>query len=543
MLNNFKKIFFNKQIKNSFLNTRKFNFNSNKNTEQKITDHKNQENQEIKANPLKEKYFNFDTLENQINLSLNSLRKLYSNINGTPVRPDIKPGQIFDKLIDQYPEESVDFKDVLGEIEKEVYPNLCNWQHPAFFAYFGAPIGHDAINLEMLLTAVHSPNFNWNVSPAAHELEWIVTEWAIKMLGLDSKFSFANGGCGGCPGSTSEGNFMSVNLAKYKKIKELQLSPLDERRLKLVAYYPEYNKDWAGKALFLKDINFNRCLKVHYNEEIGNYVIDPEELKNQIEKDIEEGLIPCWFGGQIGGTMCLPEDTMETIGPILKKYNIYYHIDAAYSGMFWSFPENRPKGLEYANSIIVNPVKTGLAANPSAMMFADDKESYLESTGLINGEIYSTNKAGIKIDYKDFQVGFGRRLNGIKMYGLFRLIGVSGFKEYLNNVITRGEYFSKLIKNNPRFEIFVKPKYGLVCFRYIPLKFDENLSKEENYNKINIKFMELMDKNTEEGMISASSISGKKFLRFVSGNIHTDFSNIDRCYNKILRVMETVESE
>ena len=163
-------------------------------------------------------------------------------------------------------------------------------------------------------------------------------------------------------------------------------------------------------------------------------------------------------------------------------------------------------------------------------MFNDDKLSLIESTGNIDGEIYRTEHSGIKIDYKDFSVGFGRRLVGIKLYGMLKTIGVSGYQEYLRNIIQRGDYFLSLLEKDPRFELFVKPAYGLVSFRLKPLYNNTTL---EAYNEINIKLQELMNSNTEDGFISSSSINGIKYVRFVSANANSEVVHVDKLWEKI----------
>jgi glutamate/tyrosine decarboxylase-like PLP-dependent enzyme len=143
------------------------------------------------------------------------------------------------------------------------------------------------------------------------------------MLALDDKFDFKNGGVGAITNSVTESGFMSLNLAKYMKVKELNLDPFDCRRLKFVAYYPETNSSWAKKMLILKDINIHRALTVYMDEETKQYKIDNNELVQIIKEDVENGLIPLWYGSNFGSTDCCVIDEYEVVGPILKEHNIF----------------------------------------------------------------------------------------------------------------------------------------------------------------------------------------------------------------------------
>lgn len=483
------------------------------------------------------KIMNIKTLEKQIKLCLENLTRHYNNIDKLPIQPDVKPGFLYSKLSSEIPNSPTEFEKVLSEIETHVFPNLVQWHHPKFFGYFPSTISHTSISAEMLSHAIGTPNFNWNVSPASHEIEWIVADWMVKLLGLPEKFLLEREGAGGVANTMTEASFLSVNLAKYKKIKELNLEPTDPKRLKLTAYYPETNKNWAQKVLQLKDIHFQRVLKVAYDEKSKTYKINPLDLIEHIKNDINSGLIPFWYGSQLGSTDCAVFDDLEVIGPILQNNNIYLNVDAAYSGLFWFLPQYRVKGLEYANNISVNMAKVGLSGIIGAMMFNDDKENLIRSSGNIDGIIYRGSDLGSKIDYKDFTVGFGRKMSSLKIYMLLKVMGLSGYQEYLNEIISRANLFTDLIASNPRFEFFCKPTYGLVCFRNKP---SNNSADLESYNEANLKLYVALKEKSEDGFISSSIINNIRFLRFVSGNPLTEEHHIKSFWEKIISTIEKI---
>jgi aromatic-L-amino-acid/L-tryptophan decarboxylase len=483
------------------------------------------------------KLLNMNELQKQIKKSLESISRHYNKIDKLPIQPNVKPGFLYSKLSSELPENPSDFEEILKTIETDIFPNLVQWHHPKFFGYFPSTVSHTAITAEMLSSAVGTPNFNWNVSPASHELEWVVSDWMVKILGLPEKFLLDNEGAGGIVNSITEGSFLSVNIAKFKKIKELNLEPTDVRRLKFVAYYPETNKSWAQKVLQMKDIHFQRVLKVSYDENLQIYKTDPKELLDKIKEDIEAGLIPFWYGAQLGSTDCGVFDDLEIIGPIMKEYGIYLNVDAAYTGVFWFLPESRVKGLEYANNICLNMAKVGLAGVIGAMMFNDDKENLIRSSGNIDGIIYRGNHDTSKFDYKDFTVGFGRKISSLKIFMLLKSLGISGYQDYLRTIISRGKLFEDLIASHPRFELFCRPVYGLVCFRVKPS--DDSFDLEV-YNTINLKLYEKLKENSEDGFVSSSVINNIRFLRFVSGNPLTENDDIKSFFYKLLDVSNNI---
>lgn len=71
------------------------------------------------------------------------------------------------------------------------------------------------------------------MSPTATELENLIADWIVEMLGLPKTFSFKHSkGGGAIINSISEGYFSSVNAAKYKKLKNVEYN--DPKRFNLV---------------------------------------------------------------------------------------------------------------------------------------------------------------------------------------------------------------------------------------------------------------------------------------------------------------------
>lgn len=53
----------------------------------------------------------------------------------------------------------------------------------------------------------------------------------------------------------------------------------------------------------MKEIYYRRAVRVNYSEETKNYEIDISHFEELLKKDIEDGLIPFWFGVTYGSTL------------------------------------------------------------------------------------------------------------------------------------------------------------------------------------------------------------------------------------------------
>ena len=69
-----------------------------------------------------------------------------------------------------------------------------------------------------------------------------------------------------------------------------------------------------------------------------NYVIDVSHFEELLKKDIEDGLIPFWFGATYGSTLSGAIDLTPEVVDICNKHKIWVNIDAAYLGSTWICP-------------------------------------------------------------------------------------------------------------------------------------------------------------------------------------------------------------
>jgi len=109
--------------------------------------------------------------------------------------------------------------------------------------------------------------------------------------------------------------------------------------------------------------------------------IDVNKVKEIIEKDIKEGLIPFFLGLTIGGTGLGATDPITEIVKITKEYNMFVNVDAAWAGTAFYVPELRQEleGLKHVDSIMMNYGKWGMGGMPGAMMFVADRDKLIES--------------------------------------------------------------------------------------------------------------------------------------------------------------------
>jgi glutamate/tyrosine decarboxylase-like PLP-dependent enzyme len=106
---------------------------------------------------------------------------------------------------------------------------------------------------------------------------------------------------------------LSINAAKYRAMKRLDLSGDNPKVLKFVGYYSEQCHPGAERALRLKDIFHRRVVPCTYNPKIMNFELDIEAFATILNDDISKGLIPLWFGLTYGTTFSAAIELSEEV--------------------------------------------------------------------------------------------------------------------------------------------------------------------------------------------------------------------------------------
>lgn len=63
----------------------------------------------------------------------------------------------------------------------------------------------------------------------------------------------------------------------------------------------------------LKDIYYKRTIPVYYDEKIKNFQIDLLKLREIIQADVKQGLIPFWYGATVGTTPSGANDQIKEL--------------------------------------------------------------------------------------------------------------------------------------------------------------------------------------------------------------------------------------
>ncbi|OMO94328.1 Pyridoxal phosphate-dependent decarboxylase [Corchorus capsularis] len=306
----------------------------------------------------------------------------------------------------------------------------------------------------MLCTSFNSVGFNWLASPASTELEMTVLDWLANMLKLLKSFMFQGTGGGVIQNTTSEAMLVSLIAARDKALDAVGFHNMH----KLVVYASDQTHSTFAKVTV---------------------------------------------------------DSIRPLADVAKEHGLWVHVDAAYTGSACICPEFRHHldGIERVDSLSLSPHKWLLSFLDCCCLWLEEP-SLVFKTLSTNLE-YLRNKQSESdsvVDFKDWQVGMGRRFKSLRLWLIFRSYGIANLQSHIWSAIRMAKMFEGFVKSDPRFEIVVPREFGLVCFH---LKSDEEIGSDYT-EMLNRKLLEWVN-STGRVYMTHTKVGGVYILRFDVG--------------------------
>ncbi|ODN77468.1 hypothetical protein L202_04644 [Cryptococcus amylolentus CBS 6039] len=479
--------------------------------------------------------------------AIDAICDYYQNIQDLPVKSEVKPGYLLDKLPDEAPVKGEPFDQIAASFKSDVLPGITHWQSPNFYAYFPANSTFESMIADLYAASVSNPGFNWICSPASTELEQVVVDWAAKMFGLSPAFlSSSKIGGGVIQGSASEAALTAAMAARERALRHLthggkqgangDIEVPDEVRQKygqkLVMYGSTQTHSLGAKAAILLGLTF-RAVPVSAKDD---FALRGDALREAVEEDKKAGLVPFFVVGTVGTTSSGAVDRIAEIGQVLKENpTMFLHVDAAWAGVAYALPEHRAQLRldevnEHAGSFATNMHKWGLVTFDCTLLYVRDRHDLTQTFDVT--PIFLRSKeadAGDVVDYRNWQIALGRRFRSLKVWFVLRSYGVEGFQAHLRRSISHCQALAEAIRASPNFELVTQPQLGLLTFRLVPATPSQALT-EDTLNKLNQAFYTELD-HRNDIFLTQTALKSKEgslvhCVRFAIGGVHTKVEDV-----------------
>ncbi len=442
----------------------------------------------------------------------------HSRVESFPVLSQVRPGDVRASLPGAPPQTGESFDGILSDIEKLILPGITHWQSPNFFAYFPSNASGPSILGDLLSSGLGVQGMLWATSPACTEVETLMLDWLVEMLGLPAKFLSTSSG-GGVIQDTASSSSLCALLAARERATNFASN---QRGCdgKLVAYTSSQAHSSIEKAIRIAGLGAQNLRLIEVAEK---FAMRPEKLAQQIRHDQDQGLVPCFVTATIGTTSSNAIDPVAEIGRICRENGVWFHVDAAMSGTAALCPEFRHinNGVELADSYCFNPHKWMFTNPDCSCFYVADRKSLIQALSVVPEYLRNqASESGAVIDYRDWQIPLGRRFRALKLWFIIRHYGIEGLQYHIRRHVELAQQFANWVKEDDRFELAAPVPLNLVCFRH---------KAGDAPNQA------LMDRLNRSGdlYLTHTRLNDRTTLRMAIGQTHTEFRHVQRAWQRI----------
>ena len=442
----------------------------------------------------------------------------YTKIEALPVLSQVRPGQIRASLPARAPSNGEPFETILADVEKLILPGITHWQSPNFFAYFPCNASGPAILGDLLSSGFGVQGMLWATSPACTELETLVLDWLVPMLGLPEKFLSTSTG-GGVIQDTASSSSLCALLAGRERATNYASNArgCDGR---LVAYCSTQTHSSVEKAAKVAGIGAANIRAIPVDE---NFAMKADALAGQIAQDKSAGLLPCFVCATVGTTSSNAIDPIPEIAGVCHEHDIWLHVDAAMSGTAALCPEFRHihRGVERADSYCFNPHKWMFTNFDCDVFYVADRKALIQTLSVLPEYLRNqATESGAVIDYRDWHIPLGRRFRALKLWFVLRHYGVEGLQHHVRQHVALAQEFANWVRNDTRFELAAPVPLNLVCFR---LKAGD---------AANQAVMERLNRSGDF-YLTHTKLNDRLTLRMSIGQTNTQRRHVERAWKRI----------
>ena len=442
----------------------------------------------------------------------------YETIEQYPIKSQVSPREIYNSLPNVAPDVSDDFDTMLADFDSKILKGITHWQNPSFFAYFNANTSFPSILGELLTSAVGAQCMIWDTSPAAAELEEKVSEWIKEACGLPEDWH------GVIQDTASTATLCALLMARERYSNFMINKYGFHAGSKYIIYCSAEAHSSIEKAVKIAGFGSDQIRKIKLDDQ---FAMNPEELGRQINRDLNDGLMPLCVISAVGTTGSHAIDPVRAIGEVCNTYKIFHHVDAAHAGNAAILPEFRwiIDGLELADSYVFNPHKWMFTNFDCSLFYTKDKDSLIKTFEILP-EYLKTDSDKEVNNYRDWGIQLGRRFRALKLWFVLRSFGLEGIRNKFREHIQLAHYFATKIKADGRFELLAPVPLNLVCFWYNP----EEETSLEKLNELN-KSLEQNINSTGNAYITHTKLNGKYTLRMCIGQTNVEKRHVDAFWN------------
>lgn len=290
----------------------------------------------------------------------------------------------------------------------------------------------------------------------------------------------------------------------------------------------------VNKMASILGIGYKNIIKIPLYD---NGCVNIEKMEEAILNCREKGILIISLIGIAGTTETGKIDDLQSIAKLASKYNIHYHVDAAWGGPILLSDRYRYllDGIQNADTITICGHKQLYLPQGISVVLVRN----LEHAQMIR------SSSNYQARQETFDMGKctlegSRPIMSLYLHAGLCLLGKKGYSYLIDKGIESAKFFVNEILNRDAFELIEEPMTNIVVYRYIPYELRDkvkkgNLSRQDHFiiNCVN-EILQDMQFNSGKSFISRTTLCQSKYgnatpvivLRAVICNPHTNNENL-----------------
>ncbi|XP_071874321.1 glutamate decarboxylase-like protein black [Bombus fervidus] len=366
--------------------------------------------------------------------------------------------------------------------------------HPRFINQLYSSVDPYGLLGQWLTDALNPSVYTYEVSPVFSLMEEEILREMRKIVGWKD----GKGEGIFCPGG-SIANGYAINLARhyrFPQLKELGLSSAG----RLIIFTSRDSHYSVKKLSAFLGLGTSNVYEVKTNSR-GKMCIT--NLEAQIRKALDEGAVPLMVSATAGTTVLGAFDPLREIAIVCKKYNLWFHVDAAWGGGALMSTKHRYllDGVELADSVTWNPHKMLAAPQQCSTLLLRHEDLLQAAHSSKASYLFQPDKFyDSSFDSGDKHVQCGRRADVMKFWFMWKAKGTHGLEKHVDRVFELARYFTDYIRHREGFKLILEPECTNVCFWYVPP------SKRHLQDGELLKALEKIGPDVKERMVKKGSM-------------------------------------
>lgn len=337
--------------------------------------------------------------------------------------------------------------------------------HPHTAAHLHCPPLLAALAAEVVITALNQSMDSFDQAPVASVMEQKMIRWLSGELG----FSVAAGGTFTTGGSQS--NYMGLLLARDVFLQRhcnwsAQKSglPAEARHFRILC--SKVTHFTVEKSASQLGLGTDSVVRVEVDDD---FRMKPASLRDCLESLHQQQLLPMAVVATAGTTDFGSIDPLPEIVALVRQWNAWLHVDAAYGGALLFSAQHRSKlaAIESADSIAIDFHKLFWQPIPCSAFFLRDA-GHFDSIKLyadyLNPEAHEAEGIPNRVTTSLLT---SRRFDAMKLWISFQALGREKLAAMIDRTISLANYAATLVREAPDLQLVCEPQLSSVVFRYV----------------------------------------------------------------------------